>query len=96
MKGQDTMENENDVVVMMTTVDNPYDPIDDYDHWLDFDMIKGYGTNELLSRITDIKYDEMSDNEIKNEIEKAIDRFISEDPLNLYKKVKHAPSEFAA
>lgn len=81
----------------MTTVDNPYDPIDDYDHWLDFDMVNGYGTNELLSRITEIdpnKMEELSDNEINAEIEKSIDRFISEDPLNFYKKVKHEPNEY--
>ena len=36
---------------MITTIDNPYSPITDYDHWLQWDMDKGYNTVEYLARI---------------------------------------------
>ena len=28
----------------LTTVDNPYNPFDQFDSWYQFDMDKGYGT----------------------------------------------------
>lgn len=37
--------------VAITTADNPYDPIDDWDNWYAYDQLMGYGTCEYLARV---------------------------------------------
>lgn len=72
--------------VALTTVDNPYNPFEDFDSWLMYDIEKGYNTNGILARMTNIK-NEMTDQEQINEIERAIDRIIEIDPTDLFKKI---------
>ena len=74
--------------VSITTIDNPYDPITDFDHWFMFDTEKGYYTSSTLARLTHLT-DDMSDVEEAEEVERAIDRLIEIDPLDIYKKVVH-------
>lgn len=77
---------------MLTTVDNPYDPFEDFDSWLMFDKEKGYNSSERLARIA-ILTDEMSDVEFDEEIERAIDEIIKYDILDVYKKVTKPKTE---
>lgn len=72
---------------MLTTIDNPYDPFDDFNSWFMFDIEKGYNSCAYLARIAKLS-DDMSDVEVSEEKERAIDEIIFYDPLNLYKKVK--------
>ena len=74
-------------VCALTTVDNPFDPIDNYDSWLLFDEEKGYFSNSLLARIAKTS-EQLSDSENDEEIENAIDEIIKYDPTNMFKKVK--------
>lgn len=71
----------------ITTFDNPYDPINDFDHWFLFDVFKGYNTCSYLARICTTS-DQLSDVENEKETEQAIDEMIKLNPL-LYRKVKH-------
>lgn len=71
---------------MLTTFDNPYNPFDQFTLWLMFDKEKGYNTCEHLARIAQLS-DDMSEKEIDEETERAIDEIIMYDPLNIYKKV---------
>lgn len=71
---------------MLTTVDNPYDPFEQFTSWLMFDKEKGYDTCEKLGRIVQIT-DEMTQKEIDDEIDRAIDVIIANDFLNIYKRV---------
>lgn len=73
--------------VALTTVDNPYNPLKDFDSWYRFDMDKGYNSCAYLDRIARTS-DAFSDEENKREIERAIDEIIKYDFLNLYRKVK--------
>ena len=73
--------------VALTTFDNPYDPFDDFTSWFLFDVQKGYNSCAYLARIAKIS-DELSEQEINEEIEKAIDEIIKYDFMNIYKKVK--------
>ena len=77
---------EQNEVVMLTTIDNPFDPFEQFNQWYLFDMEKGYNTCAYLARITD----KNSDSE---EVEEAIDEIIRNDFLNLYKKVTRKDSK---
>ena len=81
------MDSNKDKLVTVTTIDNPYDPFDDFDHWLAFDIEKGYYTGSRLARLANIN-DDMTDKEELEEIERAVDRLVEIDPLDIYIKVE--------
>lgn len=70
---------------MLTTIDNPYDPFEQFNLWFMFDVEKGYNTCGKIARIAVIT-DEMSEKEIEIETKRAIDTIIKEDFLDLYKR----------
>lgn len=70
----------------LTTVDNPFDPFEQFDKWFQFDVEKGYYSCSRLARIAKIE-DDFTQIEIESEIERAIDEIIMYDPLGIYKKV---------
>ena len=72
---------------MLTTFDNPFDPFEQFTDWFMFDVEKGYNTCSYLARIAKLT-DDMSDQEVNDEIERAIDEIIQYDFMNIYKKVK--------
>ena len=39
------------MAVALTTIDNPYDPITDFDNWYLYDEQKGYHTSSYLARL---------------------------------------------
>ena len=71
---------------MLTTFDNPYNPFDDFTLWLMYDKEQGYNTCEKLARIAKLS-DDMSQDEIDAETDRAMDEIIFYDFLNIYKKV---------
>ena len=72
--------------VMLTTYDNPFNPFEQFTLWFLFDVEKGYNTCSYLARIAHIS-DCLSEKEIEDEMERAIDEIIKYDPRNVYKKV---------
>lgn len=76
-------------VCALTTNDNPYDPLEDYDNWLMYDMTRGYNSCAYLARIAKTS-DSLTEKENEEEIERAIDEIIKYDFMNIYKKVKPA------
>lgn len=75
------------IICAITTVDNPFDPIDQFDSWNMFDVDKGYNSCSLLDRIAKTS-DQLSRAENNHEIERAIDEIIKYDSLNIYRKIK--------
>ena len=71
----------------LTTVDNPFNPFEQFDQWFMFDVNNNYDCCGRLMRIAKIE-DDMTENEAEIEIERAIDEIILFNPLNIYKKVK--------
>ena len=74
---------------MLTTFDNAFDPFEQFTDWFMFDVEKGYNTCSYLARIAKLT-DDMSDQEVNDEIERAIDEIIQYDFMNIYKKVTKA------
>lgn len=70
----------------LTTVDNPFDPFEQFTSWYMFDVEKGYNTCSYLARIAKLS-DDMSQDEIDIETERAIDEIIKYDFMNIYTKV---------
>lgn len=71
----------------LSTVDNPFDPFEQFTSWLLFDNEKGYNSSGLLMRIAKIE-DDFTQKEIDEEIERAIDQIVINDFTNTYIKVK--------
>ena len=71
---------------MLTTIDNPFNPFEDFSSWFMFDIEKGYNTCGRLMRIANIP-DDFTEQEEDEEIERAIDILIKYDVLDIYKKV---------
>ena len=71
---------------MLTTIDNPFDPFEQFTSWLLFDKEKGYNTCEKLARIA-VLPDNLSEKEKNDEIDRAMDEIIKYDPFDIYIKV---------
>lgn len=72
--------------VMLTTIDNPYDPFLEFDQWFAFDTGKNYNTCSYLARIVKTS-DELSEAEQHTALEQAIDEIIKLNVLGIYRKV---------
>lgn len=81
------MENE----YMLTTIDNPFDPFEQFASWFMFDVEKGYYSCSLLGRILSKNnvslFSDLSQKEIDDAIDQAIDEIIAQDPTDLYIRV---------
>ena len=74
--------------VMLTTIDNPYNPFTEWNEWLQFDLAMGYDTSGYLARVT-ITSDELSEADQDWAIEDEIDEIVRENVLGIYKKVEN-------
>ena len=75
----------------LTTFDNPYDPFEQFTEWFLFDVEKGYNTCSYLGRIAQFT-DDMTQKEIDEENERAVDEISKYDFMNIYKKVRRNTS----
>ena len=69
--------------VMLSTIDNPFNPFEDFNSWFLFDVEKGYNSCSYLARIAKTS-NEFTEEEEAEEIERAIDEIIQYDFMNLY------------
>ena len=72
--------------VMLTTIDNPYNPFTQFDEWLLYDMQKGYNTINYLARVCPTS-DSLSQADEDAAIEYAIDEICRLNILGIYRKV---------
>lgn len=75
------------MAVMLSTIDNPYDPFDNFSSWYMYDVESGYNSCAYLARIAKTS-EQFTDTENDEEIERAIDEIIQYDFRNIYVKVK--------
>lgn len=74
-------------VCMLTTIDNPYDPYEDFANWFVYDSQKGYNSCGLLAVMAGTS-DSFTDEVNNYLIEEAIDSIVENDFLNIYKKLE--------
>ena len=74
------------LVSMLTTLDNPYDPFEQFDEWYAFDESMGYHTCSYMARIAKTS-NELSEEDESLAIEQAIDEIVKLNVLGIYKKV---------
>lgn len=74
------------MAVMLSTIDNPYNPFTQFDEWYQFDVKKGYHSCSYLARVAKAD-DELSELDDRISIEKAIDEIVELNVLGIYIKV---------
>lgn len=72
--------------VMLTTIDNPYNPFTQFEEWNSFDQSKGYNTSSFLARIVHSSLS-LSQPDQDVSIENGIDEIIKYNTLGIYRKV---------
>lgn len=73
-------------ICAITTEDNPFNPLTDFDNWYTYDETKGYHTSSILARMANLN-SAMSEKDMENEIEDAVDKMIKWNFTGNYKKV---------
>lgn len=68
--------------VAITTSDNPFNPLDQFDDWFKYDFVKGYCSCAYLDRIARTS-DQFTEEENEEEIERAIDEIVQFDLVSL-------------
>lgn len=77
---------------MLTTIDNPYNPFENFDEWYNYDITHGYNSCSYLARVANTS-DSLTDEENEQEVTRAIDEILRYDPLNLFIKVEEKDKE---
>lgn len=72
--------------LLLTTVDNPYHPVDEMEKWLDFDHTQGYFTDQRLAKVCPTSIN-LTDAENQRVINGAILDFLRLDETGLYKAI---------
>lgn len=71
--------------MMLTTMDNPFNPKTDYDKWRNWDIRNGYNTEEYLDRVSNIPPDLDDDEKISSLILDAMLSIVEHDMTGMYK-----------
>lgn len=72
--------------VMLSTIDNPYNPFTNWDEWLAYDIAMGHQTCEYLAKVC-FTSDSLSEADQKWDESQAIDKIVKDDPFGIYIKV---------
>lgn len=72
--------------VMLTTVDNPFDPMNQFEDWYIYDARAGHNTCSLMARLGQTS-DSLPESVNDQENERIIDEIIADDPFKKYKKL---------
>ncbi len=78
---------------MLTTVDNPYDPFDEFDAWFQHDIVKGSASASVLMSKFCLTSMSLSPFENNRAIKEGCLRVVAEDPTNFYKVVSRETNQ---
>jgi hypothetical protein len=79
------MADDNDI--MLTTIDNPWNPFTNYEEWYAYDRAQGYDTPGYLARITRMSFD-LSDEDQEQAILNAINEIIQLNIRGIYRTIR--------
>lgn len=85
------MENKDEIKdevrdVMLTTIDNPFNPFEDFDKWYAWDESHGYHTCAVVARMLQSSRS-FSDEDQARDLEAAIDQIVELNITGTYKKL---------
>ena len=69
--------------VMLTTIDNPWNPFTHWEEWLSYDESSGYQTSGLLARLT-VTSNELSETDNDLAIREGIQKVLSLNPIGIH------------
>lgn len=72
--------------MMLSTIDNPFNPFTEWDKWLAYDESQGYYSSNFLARIANYS-DDLSDLDQTIEKNRAIDEIIENDVTGKFIRV---------
>lgn len=72
---------------MLTTIDNPFSPFDNFSAWYAYDVASGYHTSSFLARIVK-QSDELSDADLQLAIDEAIEEIVRDNISGVHIKVQ--------
>ena len=72
---------------MLTTLDNPFNPFEDFTSWYMFDCEKEHFTSSRLARLADIN-SEMTQKEVDEAMDRAMDIIVKYDLEDKYIKIQ--------
>lgn len=75
------------VFYMLTTKDNPFSPVTNYDEWMSWDIAHGYNSNAFLARVAAYSPD-LSGPDQDAAIQEAIDEIVTENVSGVHTKVR--------
>jgi hypothetical protein len=76
----------NDVVHMLTTTDNPFNPFTQFDEWNAYDVREGWHTLSYLARVVRSSH-ELSEADQHQAFEQGILEILKEDVFGVYVRV---------
>ena len=79
---------------MLSTIDNPFNPFDDFTSWFMYDIEHGYNCCGYLARVIN-ETDDMTEREKNAETERAIDEIITLNPNPIFIKVQRKVNLYA-
>lgn len=74
------------IKAMLTTIDNPHNPFDNFRAWYTWDISAGYYSTALLAKIITTS-DELSEQQQNEANTLAIDEIVKENVTGMYKKI---------
>lgn len=72
--------------LLLTTIDNPFNPHDEYDAWKIWDEDNEYNTESLIAHLANIDLDD-TDDVVRAKIDLAVHEILTNDRLEVYKLV---------
>jgi len=80
-------------VVALTTVDNPFNPLENFEEWFKVDMQFNYNTCALLARIAPTPPGNLPSGYVESLKEQCIDRWVAMFPQTYKKVVGERPDD---
>lgn len=71
---------------MLTTIDNPFNPLTQFSEWYSFDTAKGYNSLSLLARLAQVS-DSLGDDHTLEVIEETILEIVQENVSGMHTMV---------